>query len=459
MAKSNTGAAYVKIGYVGGGSRGWAHTLMTDLALCPKLTGEVRLYDIDRPMALLNARWGKQTNESPQARSQWKYTVPKTLSEAIEGADFVVASIQPGPIEMMGADLEIPLKYGIIHTVGDTVGPAGLCRALRAVGEYVTLAEAVERYCPKAWVINYSNPMSVMTRTLYRAFPDIKAFGCCHEVFGTQNMLAGLVKQYHGVLPRRAEIRMNVKGVNHFVWVDRAEYDGVDLLDLYGRHWRRKGMVRKYTEQEMAQVGFFEAKGQVKHDLFRRYGILPTGGDRHLAEFVPFYLKDEKTLHSWGLKVTPFSYRIDRYLNAPKLFRKRLTDRKPFELKASSEEATQQMMALLGLGDLHTNVNLPNVGQIDGLPRQAIVETNAYFTRDSVKPEFAGRLPAGAEAWVLRAATNQEMIVEAALTRDKKLAFQAFLNDPLMSLTTDNAWTMFNQMLKATRDMLPGWRI
>lgn len=457
--KPRTDAAHLTIAYIGGGSRGWAHKLMGDLAFCDRLTGQVRLYDIDRPMAMLNARWGRRVNDSPQARSQWKYTVVKTLGEALKGADLVVASIQPGPIEMMGADLEIPLKYGISHTVGDTVGPAGLVRSLRAVGEYATIARAVERYCPDAWVINYSNPMSVLTRTLYRVFPDIKAFGCCHEVFGTQKMLAKIVEEHYGVLPARQDIRMNVMGVNHFVWSDRADYDGIDLLKLFDRHWRRRGMVRKYTDAEAAELGYFDATRQVTCDLFRRYGILPTGGDRHLAEFVPFYLKDEKTMHSWGLRATPYSFRVGRYRQAPKEFRKRLADKTPFKLTKSDEEAVRQIMALLGMGDLHTNVNLPNVGQIEGLPRGAVVETNAYFSADSVRPEISGRLPAGVETLVARAACNQEMIVQAALTRDKTMAFQAVLNDPLMSLPTDRAWKMFRQMLRATAALLPGWKI
>lgn len=456
---SSKAVPHITIAYIGGGSRGWAHTLMNDLAVCGRLTGQVRLYDIDRPMALLNARWGKRLNDSPFSRSRWEYTVPRTLKEALTGADFVAASIQPGPIEMMGADLNIPLKYGIVHTVGDTVGPAGLCRALRAVGEYATIARAVQRYCPDAWLINYTNPMSVLTRTLYKVFPDAKAFGCCHEVFSTQKMLAKLVEQHHGVLPRRDEIRLNVMGVNHFCWATTATWERIDLVKLYERHWRQKGMVRRFTADEIDRMDYFKHNGQVTHDLFVRYGVLPTGGDRHLCEFVPFYLKDAATMQQWGLKATPYSYRHDRYIDAPKRFRERLADKTPFRPKKSSEEAVEQMMALLGMGDLHTNVNLPNVGQVEGIPRDVVVETNAYFTKDSVKPAFSGRMPQAVEALVSRAASNQEIIVEAALNKDKKLAFQAFLNDPLMSLPTDKAWKMFNEMLKATKALLPGWKI
>lgn len=450
MNKVPKDARRVKIAYIGGGSRGWAHTLMNDLAMCGELTGEVSLYDIDKPMATLNARWGRRVNDSPQAKSQWRYTVASSLAAALKGADFVVASIQPGPIEMMGHDLEIPRRYGILHPVGDTVGPAGLCRSLRAVRDYAAIARAIQQHAPDAWVINFTNPMTACTRTLYKVFPGIKAFGCCHEVFGTQTRLAGLLKEYHGIEAAREEIRVNVLGVNHFTWVDKAFYKDIDLLGLYRRKMNQKGQVRQITPEELNTKDCFGHFGQVGYDLFRRYGIIAAAGERHLVEFVPYYLKDEATLNRWGVQLTLYSYRQERYVNMPKQFRKRLAQAKPFELHPSHEEAVRQMKAVLGMGDFRTNVNLPNVGQIEGLPREAVVETNAHFAHDSVKPELSGRLPQAIEAHVLRTVYSQEMIVQAALTGDKDLAFQAFLNDPLMSLPTDHAWKMFNEMIQAT---------
>ena len=449
----------IKIAYIGGGSRFWAHILMNDLAKCPLLTGEVALYDLNKEMARLNQQWGNRINQSPQARSQWKYTVPPTLPQALTGADFVIASIQPGPIEMMDHDLNIPRKYGIFHTVGDTIGPAGLCRALRAVGDYQEIALAVERFCPKAWVVNLTNPLTVCTRTLYKVFPQIKAIGCCHEVFSAQEFLAALLEEFHGIKASREEIRVNVLGVNHFTWIDRAFYTDIDLLKLVDKKMAQKGVVRKISEKEAAKIGYFGNRKQVTYDLYQRYGILPAAGDRHLVEFIPFYTKNEATLHRWGVNVTPYSYRRDRYKNAPIRSRQRLADPKPFELGESGEECVRQMLAILGLGDFRSNINLPNVGQVEGLPKDAVVETNAWFSYDSIKPEFAGRLPHAVEALVLRTVSNQELIIEAALTKNKKLAFQAFLNDPLMSLPTDRAWQMFNQMLNATRSCLKGWKI
>jgi len=177
------------------------------------------------------------------------------------------------------------------------------------------------------------------------------------------------------------------------------------------------------------------------------------------VEFLPFYLKDVKTLHRWGVDLTPYSFRIGRWVNSPRQFRQRMAKNAPFEIRASDEEAVRQIKAVLGMGDLRTNVNLPNAGQHRGLPLGAVVETNALFSKGRVQPLPAGRLPVPVESWVLRAVYSQEIIVEAALNKDKDLAFQAILNDPLMTLTTDRAWEMFHEMLRATKPMLRGWKI
>ncbi len=449
----------IKIAYIGGGSRGWAQKIMADLTLCDELSGEIRLYDIDRPMAQMNARWGKRVNESPDAKSNWKYTVPKTLREALIGADFVFASIQPGPIEMMRADIDIPAKYGIVHPVGDTAGPAGMVRSLRSAPEFKIIGEAVARYAPKAWVINYTNPMTVCTRSLFKAFPQIKAFGCCHGVFGTQERLALLVKEYYGVEPKRQDIHLNVVGVNHFTWATSAHWNNIDLLELYDQHWRQKGKRFWFTQEDLDNLGRWEDAGQVCNDMWRRFKVLPAISGRHMVEFLPFYAKDVATLNRWGVRITPVQQRVDRYYESPKVSRKRLRDPKPFRLERSGEEAIEQILAVLGVRDVQTNVNMPNIGQTDDLPVGAVLETNAFFTTDSVKPVTAGAIPAGIKTWVDRAILNQEMIVEAAFTQDKDLAFQALLNDPLMSLPTDKAWRMFNEMLKATKAMLPGWKL
>ena len=221
----------VKIAYIGGGSRGWAWGLMSDLAAVDDMNGTVALYDIDREAAAKNEVIGNRMKELPDCRSAWEYKAVDTLKEALTGADFVVISILPGTFDEMESDVHAPEKYGIYQSVGDTAGPGGLVRALRTIPMFEEIAAAIRDFCPDAWVINYTNPMTVCVRTLYRVFPQIKAFGCCHEVFGTQKLLALVLKDMLGIEDaKREEIRVNVVGVNHFTWLTEAKYKNIDLF-------------------------------------------------------------------------------------------------------------------------------------------------------------------------------------------------------------------------------------
>ena len=188
----------MKITYIGGGSRGWAWTLMQDLARS-SISGEVCLYDIDYQAALDNEIIGnKIANDHPNA-AQWTYKACPNIGEALTGADFVVISILPGTFEEMRVDVHTPEKYGIYQSVGDTTGPGGIIRAMRAIPMFEEIAKQIKKYCPEAWVINYTNPMTLCVKTLYRVFPEIKAFGCCHEVFSTQKILIEAMEDICGI--------------------------------------------------------------------------------------------------------------------------------------------------------------------------------------------------------------------------------------------------------------------
>jgi len=243
----------LKIAYIGGGSREWARKLMFDLALCPELTGQVALYDIDMDSARLNEQLGNWLQGQPGVVSRWCYAVVPTLEEALRGADFVVASIQPGTLEIMAQEIAIAERYGMFFPVGDTAGAPGLVRGLRSATIYAGFAHAIAALCPNAWVINYTNPMTICARTLTRVEPQLKVLGCCHEVFGTQHALASLVSQYLGVspTPSRDEIKVNVLGINHLTWMDRAYYREVDLLELVRKHIAQPGVIKHYTRQEV----------------------------------------------------------------------------------------------------------------------------------------------------------------------------------------------------------------
>ncbi|WP_054743032.1 family 4 glycosyl hydrolase [Cellulosilyticum ruminicola] len=444
----------IKITYIGGGSRGWAWSLMSDLAMEKQLLGTVKLYDIDYEAAVNNEKIGNALAGRDDVKSKWIYKVEKDLDEALKGADFVVISILPGTFNEMASDVHTPEHYGIYQSVGDTVGPGGLIRGLRTVPMYVKFAKAIEKNCPKAWVINYTNPMSICMKALYTVFPKIKAFGCCHEVFHTQTLLTHALKDLEGIEDvKREEIKVNVLGINHFTWLDHASYKNIDLMPIY------KKFVDKYYVEgyETGKTGnwmndSFTCANRVKFDLFRRYGLIAAAGDRHLAEFMQgnWYVENPETVMHWKFGLTTVSWRRRDLEKRLEKSRALVNGEKEFEIKPSGEDGVKQIKALLGLEDLVTNVNLPNQGQISNIGLGNIVETNALFRKDQVIPLMAGELPGAIQSIVTRHICNQNDIVEAALTKDRRKAFRAFANDPLVTLSLEDAKELFNQMIKNT---------
>ncbi len=454
-------AKQIKIAYIGGGSRNWARHVMTDLALCEHLAGEIALYDIDYQAAQRNVELAERIYSHPDAVTTFEVRAHHDVTPPLEGADFVFLSILPGPMEMFAHDLDIPAQYGILQTVGDTTGPGGISRALRTVPVYVDYAHRIMAHCPDAWVINYTNPMTLCTAAFYAAEPEIKAFGCCHEVFGTQHRLARLVEQFLDVpRPERHEIETDVAGVNHFTFATAARWNGTDLFPVVEQHISREGFWEDRTEWalEQARVGnWFHSQGLIAYDFFRHFGALGASGDRHLAEFVPWYLASEANIHRYGVILTPSSYRLGTW-QAPEDVQARRRP-EPEGLRRSGEEGVAQIMALLGIAPLDTNVNLPNRGQMPGLPLGAVVETNAQFRQNSLLPVVPVPLPAPLLSLVRRVVEVQQTTLQAAVGKDRDLAFQALLNDPLCSIPVDRAWHMFDELLMANREMLPGWEL
>ena len=454
MYIKNNNAYEMKIAYIGGGSRGWAWGLMSDLAQADDLHGEVFLYDIDMQAAKNNEIIGNRIAQWHEGRDNFRYKAASSLEEALSGADFVVISILPGTFDEMASDVHTPEKYGIYQSVGDTVGPGGAIRALRTIPMFEVIANAIKDFCPDAWVINYTNPMTICVRTLYSVFPKIKAFGCCHEVFGTQKLLARILgEQGYGEI-NRGEIKVNVVGINHFTWLTSAHYRNIDLFPVYREFCNNNKGANPADDNWMNNS--FKSLEMVKMELFRRYGVIAAAGDRHLAEFCPggWFLKDPETAESWGFHLTSVDWRKNNLKERLEKSRQYLENETDFVLKETGEDGVKQMRALLGLSDLVTNVNLPNMGQIANLPLGAVVETNAYFTSDSVTPIVAGEIPESVNSLVSRHVYNQECIVKAARERNLELAFNAFMNDPLVTVDRADGRKLFDEMIENTKEYL-----
>ena len=457
--EANPRARELNIAYIGGGSRGWAWGLMMDLAMDEAMCGTVRLYDIDRSAAERNKIIGSRISAHPDAVSRWEYVVSDSLKDALTGADFVVISILPGTFEEMRSDVHLPERLGIYQPVGDTVGAGGFMRAMRTIPMYVTIAEAIRDYAPDAWVINYTNPMSLCVRTLYEIFPAIKAFGCCHEVFGTQRLMCAMLKTEEGIEGvTRQDLYTTVTGINHFTWLTKASYKGIDLMPLYAR------LADKYFEEGYDEGGdnnwmnsHFNCAQRVKFDLFRRYGAIAAAGDRHLAEFTaPWYTSSPEVVRSWKFSLTTVDWRIKDLHDKLQRSDDLISGKEELVLKPSGEEGHLLLKAVLGLGDLVSNVNIPNRGQIPNLPLGSVVETNALFGRDRIEPVYAGPLPSNILPLIARHVYNQENTLTAALHCDRKLGFTTFMNDPQMaSVSVADGQKLFDDMLENQRAYLP----
>ncbi|MFW5840853.1 MAG: alpha-glucosidase/alpha-galactosidase, partial [Planctomycetota bacterium] len=272
-----------------------------------------------------------------------------------------------------------------------------------------------------------------------------------------------LVKKHLNVeKPDRGEIKVDVAGVNHFTFVPRASWKGRDIYPLIEKEIQAEGFFDDQSEKVaelLADNEFFKACNKIKYDFYRRFGVFGAAGDRHLVEFVPWYAIDEKTLHRWGVLLTPSAFRLGKVQPKSHLERKHKSGQIPEKLYHTGEEGVEQMCAIVGAGDLDTNVNLPNRGQLPELPPEVVVESNAQFRHGSVAPITSTPLPDAVLSLVDRVVDVQEMTVAAGMEKDFDLALQALLLDPLCSISTDAAAEMLREMLTANKEMMRGWEL
>ncbi len=458
MKYSNNRVEDIQIAYIGGGSRGWAWTFMTDLAMESAISGTIRLYDIDKEAARANEIIGNSLKGREDVVGKWDYVTADTYEEALTGADFVVISIMPKTFDEMAVDVHMPERLGIYQPVGDTAGPGGIMRSLRTQPMFVEFAQQIQKYCPDAWVINYTNPMSMCVKTLYHVFPEIKAFGCCHEVFGTQKVLASIAEKELGLTDvKREDVHVNVLGINHFTWFDYASYKGIDLFPVY------RSFIEKHFEEGLEEKdnnwmnNHFACSHRVKMDLFNRYGLIAAAGDRHLAEFMPGdeYVKDPDTVHSWKFALTSVDWRKQDLQEKLAKSKRLLSGEEQIKLEPTGEEGILLIKALCGLERVVSNVNIPNTNkQIENLPETAIVETNAIFERDAIRPVQAGAVSENVKALLMPHIENHERILKVVMggNQDKELVVEAFMADPLVKgrATEAEVRALVEDMMAAT---------
>ena len=454
---------HIKIAYIGGGSKEWAKIFMNDLALADGLSGELALYDIDLLAAQRNQRIGNLISKHPLTKSIWNYQVYENIDDALNGARFVVISILPGTFEEMKSDVHTPEKYGIYQSVGDTVGPGGVLRSMRTVPMFEYFATKIKEICPTAWIMNFTNPMTICVKTLYDVFPEVRAFGCCHEVFHTQDFLCKVLEEETGIKINRRDIYTDVTGINHFTWFTEAKYQQIDLLKLLPSFMKThfKEGFYEHGSPDAYLASPFAYANRVKMDLFSHYGILAAAGDRHLVEFMDsrLYLKDKETVDTWKFALTSVDFRIKLREERLIALERVSNGEQELELKPSDEEAVALIEAILGRYQKVSNVNMINKGQVRDLPIGSIVETNALFTNDQVIPLLAKKLPFAPLQLVKRNSDNIDTLYEGIRNRDLNQIFDSFSNQPLLdSLSNKDKLKLFIEMVQNTRHYLESYQ-
>jgi alpha-galactosidase/6-phospho-beta-glucosidase family protein len=428
-----------KIAFIGGGSVQWTLKLATDIALNGTLAGaNLVLHDIDVEALDLLARACQRMVE--QVQGSLRVTSATDREEALCDADFVILCVGIGGLPAMRNDLEIPQRYGVYQAVGDTVGPGGLARGLRHIPFAVQVARQMEQLCPDAWLINLTNPMTTICRGVARA-TRIRVIGLCHEVDNFRRKhLAGLFQ-----VPAEA-IALDVAGINHLPVVLRISVDGRDGLSLL-RAWLAEHGPYEFTTEHIPGIqDIFHDRLAVKLSLFAKLGVLFGAGDRHVAEFLPGFLNSAAEWgNRYGVILTTIEHRED-------LARQRRGGIERFlagetgPLAHSDEQLARAMAALTGGPAGRFIVNVPNQGQIDNLPRSAVVECIAQIDGLGARPLATGALPNAAYAIIAPHVARQELIVEAALTGQRELALAALASDPLLR-DPETAEPMLDELL------------
>jgi alpha-galactosidase len=356
----------------------------------------------------------------------------------------------------MSVDLDVPAKYGIRQSVGDTVGPGGISRSLRNIPVLVGIGRDMEECCPDAWLLNITNPMTCLTRCVTRE-TSLKAVGLCHEV-GNYCLDVAIAFQQ----PWEA-VKPTITGVNHFAVVtalDVAGEDGLAMLRQLVEDLGGLDAIAPKPGQEPAEPFSkldFARRHVLSLTLLDRYGALPAAGDRHLAEFLPSVLtEDSRWGAAWGIELTPISLREQHQAEYIAEVDAVLDGTRELPTWASGELVAPVIDSLLTGTRREVPLNLPNTGQCPDLPAESVVEAMCVVDGEGMRGRDAAHAPAPLAELLRRHVATQELTVEAAVTGDRATARAAMALDPLAGRGDFRAVeAMADDLLAGTAAWLP----
>jgi alpha-galactosidase len=425
----------VKVAFIGAGSIEFTRNVVTDLCGYPELGPDLHfaLHDISADRLefaeALTCKIVAQTGASVQVSASAE------RGPVLDGADYVINEVQVGGYAATRADFDIPARYGLRQTIGDTLGIGGISRGLRTIPVVVSLADDMLRYCPQAYLLNYSNPMAMLPWAVYKGTGFRNVFGLCHSVRDTHAFLAGLV----GADP--ASVHFVTAGFNHQAFVLRFEQDG---RSLYPR---------------LAEVidGSPELQRRVRVEIFRRFGYFPTESSEHSAEYVPWFMRHDDQIEQYRIFVGDYLARSEENLAELESLQAQLKTGSDLELESGDELASQFIHSVETGAEREIYVNVRNGGLISSLPDDCCVEVPCDLRKGAATPKPVGALPVQLAALNRTFLNVVELTVAAALEGSRDHVYQAALLDPNAAATLTVAQTiaMVDELLAAQAPLLP----
>lgn len=432
----------VKITFVGAGSTVFARNVLGDVMLTESFkSAEIALYDIDgerlEESNLIISKLNEDINEG--SCTVKSYLGVENRKEALRGADFVVNAIQVGLYEPCTViDFEIPKKYGLRQTIGDTLGIGGIFRALRTIPVLRSIAEDMEEVCPKALFLNYTNPMAMLTGYMQR-YTNINTIGLCHSVQVCSNgLLEALDIKVDG-------FKDKIAGINHMGWLlEITDLEGNDLYPLI----RERAVAKNDSGEKHGDM--------VRYEYIRNFGYYCTESSEHNAEYNPFYIKSKypELIEKYNIPLDEYPKRCVKQISGWKQQKEDLLSGQKMEHTRSREYASRIMEAIVTGNPYKIGGNVINTGLITNLPSNACVEVPCMVDGTGIHPTHIGYLPEVLAAMNRTNINPQLLTIQAAVSKRKEDVYMAAMLEPHTSaeLSIDDIKAMCDELLEAHKN-------
>ncbi len=433
-----------KITFIGAGSTIFAKNVLGDAMLTPSLAdSHIVLYDIDEKRLRESGAMLKTINKNAN-QNRAEIQVYHDRKEALRDADFVVNAIQVGGYKPSTViDFEIPKKYGLRQTIGDTMGIGGIFRTLRTLPVMLEFAREMEEVCPNAWLLNYTNPMAMLTMGVLKA-TSIKTVGLCHSV----QVCVPELFEYLGIKEQYdlADFQWKIAGINHMAFLLEITKDGEDFYP---------------TIRQLAEEKENPHRDSVRFELMKRFGYYITESSEHNAEYHPYFIKSKypELIDDLGIPLDEYLTRCENQIRDWETMREDIVDNGDLTHKRSREYASYIMDAIKTGNPTVIAGNVLNKGLITNLPEDVCVEVPCLVDKNGIQPTYVGALPTQLAALNRTNINVQELTVEAALTLEKDKIYQAAYLDPHLSseLSLADITQLVDDLIEAHGDYLPDY--